>query len=55
MTSPGLLAGRLERGDGGHREMGGVDEDEVDVGVGEELVGDDGAGVRRPPTASPAA
>ena len=50
-----LLALGLERGDGRHREMRGMDEDQVDVGVGEQLVGDDRAGVGRPPTAWPAA
>ena len=41
-----LLAGGLQRGDGGDGEMRGMAEDQVDVGIGQELVGDDGAGVR---------
>ena len=40
-----LLAGRLERGDGRDRQMRGMAEDQVDVGIGEHLVGDDRAGV----------
>ena len=48
-----LLAGRFERGDAGDREMRGVAEDQVDVGIGDKLVGDDGAGIVWRPTAWP--
>ena len=42
----GLLALGFKRSDGGHGQMGGMHEDQVDVGIGDELVGDDGSGVR---------
>ena len=48
-----LLALGLQDRDQRHGEVRGVGEDQVDVGIDQELVLDDVAGVRRPPTASP--
>ena len=42
----GLLALCFKRSNGGHGQMGRMHEDQVNVRIGDELVGDNGSGIR---------
>ena len=45
----GLLAGGFQRSHAGHGKMRRMAEDQVDVGISQQLIGDDGAGIARLP------